>query len=192
DDGLQHYALERDVEIAMIDAARGFGNGLPLPAGPLREPRARLERVDAVVVNGDAPTHGISGPAPAFTMTLCGARFRNVRDCARTADVSEFAGRRLVAIAGIGNPARFFTHLRALGLAFEAHAFSDHHRYAAHEVRFPDADAILMTEKDAIKCASFSDARMWALPVNAVTSDALATLVLERIGHRRLAAQAPR
>ena len=191
DDGLQHYALARDVEIAVVDAVRGFGNGLLLPAGPLREPRTRLARVDAVVVNGEAPPDPL-GPAPVFAMALAGTRFRNLADPTRTASAADFAGLRLVAVAGIGHPERFFVHLRALGLAFEAHAFADHHRFTAEDIRFPEADAILMTEKDAIKCASFPDARMWALPVEAVTSDALATLVLERIGRQGPSAPAPR
>jgi tetraacyldisaccharide 4'-kinase len=184
DDGLQHYALARDVEIVVVDAARGLGNALPLPAGPLREPPARLAEVDAIVMNGAGRIDPLSGRVPVFAMTLEGRRFRNLADPARSATAEAFDGMRLVAVAGIGNPARFFDHLRALGLAFEAHAFPDHHRFDAAQLRFPAADAILMTEKDAIKCASFPDARMWALPVDAVTSDALATLVLERLGCR--------
>jgi tetraacyldisaccharide 4'-kinase len=182
DDGLQHYALERDVEIAVVDAERGFGNGLPLPAGPLREPIARLAEVDAIVMSGRGRLRSLPCGVPTFNMTLHGARFRSLADPARVAGAAEFAGLRLVAVAGIGNPQRFFAHLRALGLEFVGRSFPDHHRYTAEDLRFPAADAILMTEKDAIKCAAVRDARMWSLPVSAVTNDALAQLVLERIG----------
>ena len=181
DDGLQHYALERDVEIAVVDAARGFGNALPLPAGPLREPLSRLRRVDAIIMNGEAPVADLPAAAPRFAMYLHGAQFRNLVDPNRVETAQAFQHLRLAAVAGIGNPARFFTHLRNLGLTFEAHGFSDHHRYRAEELRFPAADAILMTEKDAIKCAALRDPRMWALPVAAVTDEALVQLILQRI-----------
>ena len=107
---------------------------------------------------------------------------------------SALAGQRIVAVAGIGHPARFHSHLRALGLVFEAHDFPDHHRYAAQDLRFPGADAIVMTEKDAIKCHAFADARMWSLPVSAVASDDLARLVVTRIARaagRATRARAP-
>jgi len=182
DDGLQHYALARDVEIAVVDAARGFGNRLPLPAGPLREPLSRLASVDAIVLNGDGRIDGLPANVPTFALALRGGRFRNLLDRNREESAAFFRGLRLAAVAGIGNPERFFFDLRALGLAFEAHAFADHHRYGAQELRLPHADAILMTEKDAIKCAAFADARMWAVPIAAETSDDLARLVLQRIG----------
>ena len=182
DDGLQHYALERDVEIAVVDAARGFGNRLPLPAGPLREPLSRLRHVDGIVINGDQPVADLPADVPHFTMTLRGTQFRNLVDPGRIETAETFKPLRLAAIAGIGNPARFFAHLHSLGLAFEAHSFPDHHRFRAQDLRFPGADAILMTEKDGIKCAAFRDARMWALPITAETSDALVRLIVERIG----------
>jgi tetraacyldisaccharide 4'-kinase len=189
DDGLQHYALARDVEIVVVDAARGFGNRLPLPAGPLREPLRRLATVDAIVINGAARLPQLPAAVPAFTMHLQGGHFRNVADPVRVADAEHFKDLRLAAVAGIGNPERFFSDLRALGLVFAAHAFPDHHRFRAEDLRFPEIDAILMTEKDAIKCASFSDARMWAAPVVAMVSGDLASLILERIGEQ--AARAP-
>jgi tetraacyldisaccharide 4'-kinase len=182
DDGLQHYALERDVEIAVVDAARGFGNALPLPAGPLREPLSRLGRVDAIVVNGTQQVASLPAGVPRFSMKLHGANFRNLVDPNWVEAAQAFKPLRLDAVAGIGNPARFFDQLRDLGLQFDAHGFPDHHRYRAEELRFPAADAILMTEKDAIKCAQLRDARMWALPVAAETSDALVQLIIERIG----------
>jgi tetraacyldisaccharide 4'-kinase len=181
DDGLQHYALERDCEIALIDAARAFGNGLALPAGPLREPRSRLRSVDAVVLNGDAAVVGLPGGVPVYRMSLEGDRLRQVVNPAVSAAPSSFAGKRIAAVAAIGNPQRFFARLRALGLAFEAHAFPDHHAYRAADLTLPDADIVLMTEKDAIKCARFRDARMWVLPVSAKLSGELLQLVLARI-----------
>ncbi len=192
DDGLQHYALARDVEIAVVDAARGFGNRLPLPAGPLREPVSRLASVDAIVLNGAGRIDGLPANVPAFALALRGGRFRNLVDRNRVESAAFFRSLRLAAVAGIGNPERFFADLRALGLAFEAHAFADHHRYRAQELRLAHAEAILMTEKDAIKCAAFADARMWALPVAAVTSDDLVHLILERIGRTARAAAGAR
>lgn len=190
DDGLQHHALERDVEIVVVDAARGFGNGLPLPAGPLREPLSRLHRVDAIVVNGEQAVAALPTDVPCFAMTLQGARLRNLAEPDRVAAATAFQHKRLVAVAGIGNPARFFAHLRGLGLTFDAQPFPDHHRFRAEDLNFPNADAIVMTEKDGIKCAAFASARIWTLAVAAETDDALARLVVERIGRaaRRAAA----
>lgn len=181
DDGLQHHALERDVEIAVIDAARAFGNGCLLPAGPLREPVARLGQVDAIVLHGEAAVPGLPHGVAHFRMSLAGDRFIQVGQprCTRTA--REFAGQRLAAIAGIGNPQRFFDRLRGLGLTFAAKAFPDHHRYAPADIAALDADCVLMTEKDAIKCARFADARLWMLPVSAVVDAALLDIVLARI-----------
>ena len=195
DDGLQHYALARDVEIAVIDAERGFGNGWLLPAGPLREPLARLGRVDAIVLHGRGTPAGLPPDVPQFRLQLEGARFRNLCEPQQQPGAEHFRGKRLVAVAGTGRPARFFAHLERLGLAFDAHPFPDHHRYAASELRFPTAEAILMTEKDAIKCRRFADARMWTLPVTVAMSEGLVELVIERIRafeHGRGEARAPK
>ncbi len=180
DDGLQHYALERDVEIAVVDAARGFGNGWRLPAGPLREPARRLDSVDAVVVLGDAADARLSLPQ-AFAMTLSGSTFRGVADPSRVAPAVEFAGGGVRAIAGIGNPDRFFATLARLGIDAVCHAFPDHHRYVAADFAFPGARAILMTEKDAVKCTGFADARCWYLPIAAEVDPALVARVLEKL-----------
>jgi tetraacyldisaccharide 4'-kinase len=181
DDGLQHYALARDVEIAVVDAVRGFGNGWLLPAGPLREPLRRLASVHAIVLNGPGTPSGLPATVPQFRLHIEGERFRNLCHPQQQVAAAHFGGKRVVALAGTGHPARFFGHLEHLGLAFDARAFPDHHRYAASEVRFPAAEAILMTEKDAIKCRRFADARMWALPVTATTSEDLVELVLRRV-----------
>ena len=175
DDGLQHYALARDVEIAVIDR-RGASNGWPLPAGPLREPVARLRSVDAVVANG------WTGPA-AFRMALAGERFQRLDDAARSCSAADLAGLRLHAVAGIGEPQRFFDHLAALGLSFEAHAFPDHHRYVVADLAFA-GDAILTTEKDAVKYPALASLPVWVLPVTATIEPDLAQFVLERIDGR--------
>jgi len=187
DDGLQHYRLARDFEIAVIDAQRQFGNRLLLPAGPLREPVSRLRSVDAAVINGGEAAE-ISGRllSPcAFAMRLDGDNFHNLRDRARQAPAGHFANMTLHAVAGIGNPERFFSHLRSLGLSFTPHAFPDHHAFTASELEFANADAVLMTEKDAIKCGHFARDIWWALPVDAHIDIALANLVIQRIGASR-------
>jgi len=179
DDGLQHYRLQRDVEFAVVDGGRGFGNGFMLPAGPLREPLSRLRTVDAVVVNG--PARPLETPRRTLTMQLNGREFRNVLNPDHTVGPAHFHRLRVHAIAGIGNPQRFFAHLEALGLQFEAHAFPDHHRYVAADLAFPDADAILMTEKDAVKCAAFAAETHWALRVDAMPESELGELVLRKL-----------
>jgi tetraacyldisaccharide 4'-kinase len=179
DDGLQHYALGRDVEIAVIDAERGLGNGCLLPAGPLREPRSRLAEVTAVVCNGGG-ADSLASP-PDFPMQLLGATFRNLADPSRLAQAAHFKGKQVHALAGIGNPQRFFAHLRALGLDPVCHPFPDHHAYTSDDLALSGAESILMTEKDAVKCLPFADARMWVLPVRAEVSPALFDLIAEKL-----------
>lgn len=175
DDGLQHYRLQRDVEIVLVDAKRRFGNGCLLPAGPLREPVARLSSVDFVVNNGGAAAHGEQ------PMLLDGSVFYNLLNPEQTVTASAFAGQRVHAIAGIGHPARFFAHLERLGVSLQSHAFPDHHRYRAANIAFENADVILMTEKDAVKCAAFATEQCWVLRVDAQIDPALAQLIIEKI-----------
>lgn len=179
DDGLQHYALARDLEIAVIDGARGLGNGFMLPAGPLREPASRLREVDAVVIQG-AP-RALDKRKGAVGMRLEGREFRNLLNPGHAVGPENFQRRRVHAIAGIGNPARFFAHLEALGLTFEAHAFPDHYGYTPADLAFEGADAVVMTEKDAVKCASFAHETHWALRVDAVPDPELGELVLRKL-----------
>jgi len=179
DDGLQHYRLQRDVEIVVVDGNRRFGNGLLLPAGPLREPVSRLDEVDAVVVNG--ATADMAG----YAMTLHGTQFRNLLDPQRVCDARDFAGMRLYAIAGIGHPQRFFRHLQQLGLHPETRAFPDHHRYSARDIAHDTADAILMTEKDGVKCAPFATAKHWVLQVDAQVDHSLINLITGKLSHGR-------
>jgi len=180
DDGLQHYRLARDLEICVIDGGRGLGNGALLPAGPLREPPSRLHSVDLVVVNGG----GFDGGGfPAIAMTLRAAEAAALGDGARR-PLASFAAGRCHAVAGIGNPQRFFASLRAAGVAAVEHPFPDHHRYTAVDLAFGDDAPVLMTEKDAVKCTELPRRGLWAVPVDAVIGAADAALVqqlLERL-----------
>jgi len=175
DDGLQHYRLQRDAEIVVVDGVRRFGNGCLLPAGPLREPESRLREVDAVVVNGG------KAQDKEFAMQLEGTRFYNLLNPEIVISASDFAGQHLHAIAGIGHPQRFFSHLQQLGLSCTTHAFPDHHRYTATDIAFDDADAVLMTEKDAVKCAAFTTEQHWVLRVDAQIGPALAQLIIKKV-----------
>ena len=183
DDGLQHYRLQRDVEIAVVDGARRFGNGFLLPAGPLREPPSRLNEVDAVVVNGGTITEG------EYRMQLHGECFYNLLNPGTSAQAADFYGQHLHAIAGIGHPERFFAHLGKLGLTVQPHPFLDHQRYTSDDISLADADAILMTEKDAVKCSAFANEKCWVLRVEAQLDHSFTQHILERITpHGRQAA----
>ena len=188
DDGLQHYRLARDVEIAVVDESRGTGNGRMLPAGPLREPVSRLAEVDAVVrlVDGEAaspPDHG----GRDTTMTHRVVAIRSLADPSRAVDPSQWPRGRVHAVAGIGNPARFFATLARIGIEAVPHAFHDHHDYVAADLDFPGAAAIVMTAKDAVKCARFDDPRLHALDIRAEIAPSLVTLVLARLDGRQAA-----
>ena len=190
DDGLQHPALARDFEICVVDAARGFGNGWLLPAGPLREPLSRLATVGAVVVNGgaDAPHPSIArlpAGAPRFAMKLEGREFRNLLDPGQLAGPGLFHGKRVHAVAGIGNPQRYFRHLQEMGLDFTAHSFPDHYPFTASDLEYAGAEAVVMTEKDAVKCRRFATEMHWELPVDAAPDPGLAALVLGKLQRRR-------
>ncbi len=160
DDGLQHYALARDVEIVVVDGERGFGNGYCLPAGPLREPIERLSEADLIVRRGE-PREG------EYLMTLVGDEAVNLADESLRKPLAGFVGVKLCAVAGIGNPGSFFTHLRKAGLDFEERPFPDHHRYRPEDLRFGDDVTVLMTEKDAVKCQGIAGERFWYVPVRA-------------------------
>ncbi len=178
DDGLQHYRLARDFEIAVIDGARGLGNSWPLPAGPLREPPSRLSTVDAVVINGDAPGFAIPG---AMTMRLHGKHFRNLARSQQRVTATDFGDTVVHAVAGIGNPQRFFDHLRDLGLRCSEHSFPDHHPFRAADLEFGDDAPVVMTEKDAVKCTAFATTNHWALIVDADVDARLGDLLTARL-----------
>ena len=182
DDGLQHYALARTVEIAAIDASRGFGNGCMLPAGPLREPVSRLRDVDAVVrlVTRDTARPPAANARDTL-MTHEPMPWRNLRRPELEANPAQWRGHEIHALSGIGNPQRFFDMVAALGIATTNHAFPDHNVYTAADIAFPGAFAILMTQKDAVKCATVADERCWYLPLRAIIDPALVALVEEKI-----------
>lgn len=161
DDGLQHFALARDIEIAVIDGERRFGNGRCLPAGPLREPVTRLESVDFVVVNGESTVAGIPMHLEAGAPTSLSYPGRQVT-------FSTFRETPVHAVCGIGNPTRFFKQLESKGLEIIPHRYPDHHPFQAEDVRFDDDYPLLMTEKDAVKCVRFASDKMWYVPVNSV------------------------
>lgn len=175
DDGLQHYKLGRDVEVVVVDGNRGFGNGRVLPAGPLRERKTRLMQADAIVCNGTQIL------PESFLMQLEGTLFHNLLEPDLRTAPDKFTGKKICAIAGIGNPNRFFQQLRAMGLQFEEIAFPDHHAFQPVDLQSVAADVILMTEKDAVKCASFAEKHWWYLPVSAVVDESLISLVLNKL-----------
>lgn len=161
DDGMQHYALGRDLEIAVVDGERRFGNGWMLPAGPLREPVSRMRTVDLVVSNGD-PRNG------EYAMQLQRPLLRSLNPEGTARDIAEFKGQRVRAIAGIGNPQRFFDMLKRHGLLVESHPFPDHHVFQASDFDFGDELPLLMTEKDAVKCARTFKGEAWVVSIDAL------------------------
>ncbi|HVI60071.1 MAG TPA: tetraacyldisaccharide 4'-kinase [Luteimonas sp.] len=178
DDGLQHYRLQRDIEIEVIDGRRRYGNGRLLPAGPLREPAARGEACDFRVLNA-----GSGGIAPGFgewPMRLLADQALPLLG-GRPMPLAAFAGRRVHAVAGIGDPERFFESLRGFGIAVVPHAFADHHRYAAEDLHFGSDLPVLMTEKDAVKCAAFAGDRHFSVPVRAELPEAFWVALLDRL-----------
>ena len=174
DDGLQHYALRRDAEIAVTDARRGLGNGALLPAGPLREPRSRLDTVDLSLVHGPDADFWL---VPGAAMSIDGQ--------GRSRELAQFVGTPVHAIAGIGDPHRFFDMLRGLGLDVIEHPMPDHYRYRAQDLDFTDDWPLLMTGKDAVKCRGFANtARCWQVPVRVAFSagcDARIDALLDRL-----------
>jgi tetraacyldisaccharide 4'-kinase len=197
DDGLQHLALMRDCEIVVIDGQRGFGNGCLLPRGPLREHPRRLRRVNAVVVNGTVSAPGFSLPGfvdrTHFVMNMRPGDARPVAGGASLRALSSFRGTGVHAVAAIGNPQRFFDMLRDAGLTLYEHPMPDHHAFKSGDLNFGDNLPVLMTEKDAVKCAAFADERCWCVPVTAEFSEnaarELIDLVLMRASHFNSASQ---
>lgn len=183
DDGLQHYRLQRDIEIAVVDGLRRFGNGYLLPAGPLRETQSRLRKVDVIVTNGGAGVldGGSMATRKEYSMQLEGMHFYNLLNPAITAAAADFQGKNVHAMAGIGHPERFFLHLNKLGISSKNHPYPDHHHYSAADLAYHDANALLMTEKDAVKCTEFADEKCWALRVDAHIDSGLTQLILEKI-----------
>ncbi|WP_373100354.1 MULTISPECIES: tetraacyldisaccharide 4'-kinase [Pasteurellaceae] len=176
DDGLQHYKLQRDFEIVVIDAQRGLGNGFLLPAGPLRELAGRLKSVDLIIANGGEHPYAqsVMRLVPTYAVNLLSGQSR---------PLCEFTATPLTAVAGIGNPARFFAMLRELGLdVAQSHAFQDHQPFdAALLTKFDKKRPLFMTEKDAVKCRAFAQQNWWYVPVEAEILDAAAARFIDRI-----------
>lgn len=183
DDGLQHYALARTINIAVIDGARGFGNMRVLPAGPLREPLSRLTQMNAtLIINQTGSIHPSTPTAlPHYPMHLQGTQFTQLKQPQTTTTAQHFIGKPIHAVAGIGNPQRFFDQLIAMGLTIIPHAFPDHHQYQAHDLNF--SDIIIMTEKDAVKCQSFATEHMWVYAVDAQLPDVFIANILTQLGN---------
>lgn len=195
DDGLQHYRLARDIEIEVQDARRRYGNGRLLPSGPLREPLERAADCAFRVLNlgvasgGDAqreaglPAFGCHGALGEWPMRLRVEVAQPLRG-GRPQPLSAFAGQRVHAVAGIGDPERFFSMLRDVGIAVVPHAFPDHHAYTPADFEFGSKLPILMTEKDAVKCAAFADAQSFMVPVDAVLPEAFWVALLDKLPAR--------
>jgi len=172
DDGLQHYRLQRDIEIAVVDGSRGFGNGWLLPAGPLREPVGRLATVDRVLVQqGTADDSRLLANDPLSdritNFSLVGETLSNVAD-GSSFQLGELAGKTVHAVAGIAHPERFFKYLEQQGINVLRHPLPDHARLSDSDVRFDDDLDVVITEKDAVKCTGFAHERLWYLPVDLV------------------------
>lgn len=178
DDGLQHYRLGRTCELVVLDGSRGLGNGELLPVGPLREPAERLASVDAVIVNG-APRHPtLFGLPSTHAMQIVPGQFRVLHDH-RPATLEQVQrAPRLVAVAGIGNPQRFFDTLHALGIHCDCRTFPDHHAYRAEDFADLRGAHLLTTEKDAVKWQGMTDVQGWYLPVDAVIQGNLIDVIL--------------
>lgn len=178
DDGLQHYALQRDIEIAIIDAGRRFGNKLCLPAGPLREPMSRLSHVDFIIYHGeDAGDH--------FQMQLEADALVNLADNGRRLPLYALREQEVHAVAGIGHPQRFFDQLSRAGLIVHPHPFADHHQFSAADLDFGDTLPVLMTEKDAVKCRQLAADNWWYLPVTARLTESLSQAILTQLEEHR-------
>jgi len=173
DDGLQHYRLRRDLEIAVLDG-RGTGNGFLLPAGPLREPAWRLRTVDAVVANGLSRMGD-------FSMVLVGDTLHRMTDARDRRPLKAFAGQTVHAVAGIGDPKRFFLQLGAAGIKVAPHPFPDHHAFKPRDLEFGDGLPVLMTEKDAVKLRHAAQPDWWVLPVTARLDAAFGNWLLRRL-----------
>ena len=185
-DGLQYPRLECDIEIVVADfSEQSFGNGLMLPAGPLRESLDRLQNVDAVVTNDKLKEHIDSTDwAPTFNMKLVSETIYNVSDPSNCQLASSFKDKRLHAIADFDNSRQFFDDMHKLGLNAELHSFAQDHRFVPQDIEYPEADAILMPEEDAIQCTEFANEKLWALPIEAWVNSELQALILKKLSNK--------
>lgn len=176
DDGLQHYALQRDIEIALIDGQRRFGNGYCLPIGPLREPVTRLKECDFVLTNGVADKN-------EWQVHLKPGHVHNLLQPHVTLSPQQNHGAVVHAVAGIGNPSRFFNTLREMGWKIIEHPFPDHHHFTVEDFAFAHEGIVIMTEKDAVKCRKFLRPNFWCLPVSAEPDTQFVSKFAERMAN---------
>ncbi|MFN2362325.1 MAG: tetraacyldisaccharide 4'-kinase [Marinobacter sp.] len=182
DDGLQHYRLPRDIELVVFDGTRGLGNGALIPVGPLREPLERLASADFVITNG-----GYLGEIEhehQFTMTLAPSDLRNLVT-GETLSPDSLRGQRVRAVAGIGNPERFFDTLRDLGARVRPRALADHHRFTPEDLQSEQGEWLVMTSKDAVKCRNIAPDNTWVLAVKAGLPEAFTAAFLAGVNHCR-------
>ena len=174
DDGIQHYRLKRDMEILVIDGTRKFGNGYLLPAGPLRESKRKLKAVDAIVCNEKKVIDG------SYLMKYKSYFLINLKT-KKKIPLNKLRLNNLHAVAGIGNPDRFFNYLKALGLVFDSSSYKDHYRFTKKDFKTMSDKNIIMTEKDAIKCEKFARDNFWYLPVVAEIDSRFTDLILNKM-----------
>ena len=174
DDGLQHYALHRDIEVAVIDGKLRFGNEYCLPAGSLREPLKRLKKVDFIVTNGQAGEG-------EFAMRYNLSQACNIIEPRDILPLEKFIGQPVHAIAGIGNPERFFTQLTEMGLDVIGHPFPDHYFYQETDLDFGDDKPVLMTEKDAVKCKRIGKPNYWYVPITVEVQETFGKAILDKL-----------
>ena len=191
-DGLQCHRLERDIEIAVADfSEHSFGNGLMLPAGPLRESLERLENVDAVVTNGKTLEHIDSTDwAPTFNMRLVSETIYNISEPSKCKLASDLKDQHIYAIADFDNCEWFFDFVHQIGLNAELHSFAENHHMVPQDLQFPEAGPILMPEEIAIQCSAFAKGQVWALPVEAWVNNELQSLILNKINEKLKAGKA--
>ena len=175
DDGLQHYRLHRDIEIAMVDGTRRFGNKFLIPAGPLRESTTRLNKVDFIVVKE-------GNEKDQYVMSQTPNEMINIKT-SETLAFHDFTIQTIHAVAGIAYPERFFALLSAAGFNIIPHVLPDHHLYHKKDLAFNDNFPIVMTEKDAIKCHAFADDRYWYVKIDVKINDTFKEKLLAKIKH---------
>lgn len=174
DDGIQHYRLRRDLEVLVIDGTRKFGNGYLLPAGPLREFRSKLKTVDAIVCNHKKVIDG------SYLMKYKGHFLINLKTNKKI-HLNNLSLKNIHAIAGIGNPDRFFDYLKTFNIVFNSSAFQDHYKFSKKDFRDMNDKNIIMTEKDAVKCQKFSRNNFWYLPVIAEVDSKFTNVILKKL-----------
>ncbi|NBW52490.1 MAG: tetraacyldisaccharide 4'-kinase [Betaproteobacteria bacterium] len=174
DDGLQHYRLKRDIEILVIDGTRGFGNGYLLPAGPLRESKSKLKAVDAIVCNGKKVIDG------SYLMKYKSDSIINLKT-KKKIPLNKLGLNNLHAIAGIGNPDRFFSYLKVLGMVFDSSTYQDHYQFTKKDFKVMNDKNIIMTEKDAVKCEKFARDNFWYLPVAVEIDSKFSDFILNKM-----------